>query len=198
VQVAPSTSNEVGAVSCVILDNDDVKCWGCGAEGGLGIPGDYTNRGDRPGTMGDALQPIPLGTGLKPLKVAVGNGFGCAWLGGNQVKCWGNDFGKPAAMGDQLAPLFLGADIADGTLPITDLVCRWKACCVLATNATAPGAAVNVARCWGDILTILRPGTSVPVPGSDARNVVQLLWPEGRVGDALRVGFLVTFGRMGS
>ncbi len=40
VKLACSELNTV----CVILDNDELKCWGGGADGALGIPDDTENR----------------------------------------------------------------------------------------------------------------------------------------------------------
>ena len=49
-----------------------------------------SRRGDRPGTMGDALQPVPLGSGLRPVKVQCLRSATCALLAGgprgNQVR----------------------------------------------------------------------------------------------------------------
>ncbi|MSP24183.1 MAG: hypothetical protein EXR75_03265 [Myxococcales bacterium] len=47
--------------TCVILNNDTVKCWGYNYFGHLGL-GDLDNRGDEPGEMGNAL-PALLFTG---------------------------------------------------------------------------------------------------------------------------------------
>jgi alpha-tubulin suppressor-like RCC1 family protein len=45
--------------TCVLLDNDQVKCWGDNSWGQLGL-GDTNNRGDQPGEMGDVLPAIDL------------------------------------------------------------------------------------------------------------------------------------------
>jgi alpha-tubulin suppressor-like RCC1 family protein len=72
--------------TCVILDDDTVKCWGAG--GILGA-GDYDNRGDDPDEMGDNLKPVDLGTGKKPLKVSLGAEHICVVLTDLSAKCWG-------------------------------------------------------------------------------------------------------------
>jgi hypothetical protein len=45
--------------TCVLLDDDSVKCWGVNDAGTLGI-GDTTFRGGQPGEMGDALPAVDL------------------------------------------------------------------------------------------------------------------------------------------
>ena len=47
--------------TCVILDNDSVKCWGRNHYGQLGL-GDTANRGDGSNEMGNALAAVDLGT----------------------------------------------------------------------------------------------------------------------------------------
>lgn len=44
---------------CVVLENDDVKCWGVNHDGQLGL-GDTTHRGDTPNEMGDFLPAVHL------------------------------------------------------------------------------------------------------------------------------------------
>ncbi len=57
--------------------------------GQLGI-GSNTNRGDKPGEMGDALPPVALGRGLTPVALALGRFHSCALLNpGGVVQCWG-------------------------------------------------------------------------------------------------------------
>jgi len=50
-----------GSITCTILDNDAVKCWGPGFGGRLGY-GDTTSRGDGPNEMGDNLPYVDLGS----------------------------------------------------------------------------------------------------------------------------------------
>ena len=46
---------------CVLFGDGRIKCWGLNNLGQLGL-GDTTNRGDKPGQMGDALPFVDLGT----------------------------------------------------------------------------------------------------------------------------------------
>ena len=75
---------------CALLDDDTVKCWGHGALGKLG-QGDRADRGQREGTLGDALPPVALGAGLTPVLVNTGPFTSCALLQpGGVLKCWGS------------------------------------------------------------------------------------------------------------
>jgi alpha-tubulin suppressor-like RCC1 family protein len=107
--------------TCAILDNGQVKCWGRGEDGRLGI-GATDNRGDAANEMGDALPAVALGAGRTATAITQGHGFACALLDNQQIKCWGrNDMGQLGngdndqrggtgdAMGDTLPAVDLGA-----------------------------------------------------------------------------------------
>ncbi len=76
-----------GSMTCVILDNDQLKCWGNNAYGQLGYD-DATSRGNVPGSMA-ALGYVNLGAGRTAKSVSVGSIATCALLDNDQVKCWG-------------------------------------------------------------------------------------------------------------
>src|SRR3569832_2245523 len=92
------------ALTCALLDNGQVKCWGGNDSGQLGLE-DTISRGITPGQMGDALPVINLGAGRTALQVAAGFFHTCALLDTHQVKCWGaNSFGQlgdTATRGDE-------------------------------------------------------------------------------------------------
>ncbi|MRG90413.1 RCC1 domain-containing protein [Polyangium spumosum] len=103
--------------TCAILDTDELKCWGANFQGKLG-QGDTTNRGDKSGTMGDALAVVDLGAGARVGAVAVGNYHACALLQDGSVRCWGDATAsgvsashgaEPGTMGDALPAVRLGA-----------------------------------------------------------------------------------------
>ncbi|XRB20464.1 EGF-like domain-containing protein [Pseudoscourfieldia marina] len=61
VAIRTATFDMWGSITCTILDNDAVKCWGPGFGGRLGY-GDTTSRGDGPNEMGDNLPYVDLGS----------------------------------------------------------------------------------------------------------------------------------------
>ncbi|HEX7927195.1 MAG TPA: hypothetical protein VF678_06375, partial [bacterium] len=80
--------------TCVLLDDQSIKCWGYNGVGTLGA-GDTITRGDGPGEMGDAVPAVNLG-GFGPVKQLSGGGYHvCATNSGANIKCWGyNVFGQ--------------------------------------------------------------------------------------------------------
>jgi cysteine-rich repeat protein len=105
-------------VTCALLDDLSVKCWGQGGVLGLGDP---DPRGYKPNQMGNALPRVDLGTGRSAKFVSTGYYCGCAILDDDSLKCWGrnsgNQLGLPDGldrgdealeMGDQLPSVNLG------------------------------------------------------------------------------------------
>lgn len=82
------TVNCFGSVCCVVTAAKyQVKCWGRGAGGRLGV-GVY-DVGTTLASMGVGLQPVNLGTGVFAMDVNVGGTQTCALLANKKVKCWG-------------------------------------------------------------------------------------------------------------
>ena len=74
--------------TCVLLDDDSVKCWGRADYGQLGAG--KTEEYNEP----DA-SPIALGTGITATAIASGYFHTCAILDNSSIKCWGlNDSGQ--------------------------------------------------------------------------------------------------------
>ena len=135
--------------TCAMLDNFSIKCWGSGVYGRLGY-GDTTSRGTTPGSMGDSLAAVDLGTGRSARMITAGAQHTCAMLDNNSVKCWGRGVNgqlgygntqtrgdEPNEMGDSAAAIGLGAGrsaraIAAGA----------NHTCALLDNETV--------KCWGD------------------------------------------------
>ena len=122
--------------TCVILENDKVKCWGINSGGhlGLGLPPyksdgitatAHANIGDEVNEMGNDLSAVDLGMGLTAKVIAGGRSHTCAILSNERVKCWGRGdyiglgMGSADVLGDEAGemgdslpflPLDLGAN----------------------------------------------------------------------------------------
>ena len=72
------------AHTCAILDNGDLKCWGKGYHGQLGIGG--TNDQSTPPSTA-----INLGSGRTAIAISAGQAYTCAILDNGDLKCWGRD-----------------------------------------------------------------------------------------------------------
>ncbi len=139
------------AHTCVVLDNDAVKCWGLNDDGQLGL-GDTNARGDGAGEMGDALPAVSLGlsAGVRVVAIAAGDAHSCVLLSSGAVQCWGAGgngrlgSGNENSRGDEAGEM--GA-----SLPNVDLGAGRTA------KAISVGAAhtcvirdLNDVVCWGD------------------------------------------------
>lgn len=137
-----------GAHTCALLDGGDVKCWGEGWTGALGL-GHTRSLGNEPGEMGDALPIVDLGRRRKAIDLVAGSGHTCALLDDQSLKCWGNNrngklgYGddnhrgdEPGEMGDALPAVDLGVGrVAVG------IALGWERTCAVLDDATA--------KCWG-------------------------------------------------
>lgn len=134
--------------TCALLSRGVVKCWGGNLGGMLGV-GDKNDRGDQPKEMGNALPAIDLGRGRWAVALASGRYHNCAILDDETIKCWGtNAIGElglgdtsnrgmvPSEMGDGLASVSLGADMA----PIAVFAGRAETCVQFIDGSM---------KCWG-------------------------------------------------
>jgi alpha-tubulin suppressor-like RCC1 family protein len=108
------------AHTCAVFTSGEVKCWGLGTLGQLGLGSELT-MGDGLGEMGSDLPVVNLGIGTFAVEVAAGDTHTCARFMDGRVKCWGgNAFGQrgrgntdtqgdgPGEMGDALQYVDLG------------------------------------------------------------------------------------------
>jgi len=74
------------AHTCALLSvSGQVRCWGSNEYGQLGV-GDYTNRGDTPGSLPDAL---PFDPARKIVALAAGEAHTCVLDDAGHASCWG-------------------------------------------------------------------------------------------------------------
>ena len=154
------TATQISAgeyMTCAILDNGDVVCWGYGLNGRLGYE-DTSTIGDSSGEMGDNLEAVDLGSNLVADKIAVGYGTVCAIIDDSLVddatpeilKCWGKGAGgvlgkgsqkdlgdNQNEMGNPLLAIELGTDL----YPIEIDVGKSYACTILNNS---------MVKCWGN------------------------------------------------
>ncbi len=89
--------------TCVILNNDRVKCWGVNKNGQLGL-GDSDNRGDTSSQMGNNLPFVDLGNNstanFTAIDITLGNFYTCVMLDNGRLKCWGFNGVGSLGLGD--------------------------------------------------------------------------------------------------
>jgi len=151
------------SATCALFDDGAVKCWGDAYQGATGH-GDIATRGDRPGTMGDNLSVVDLGSrDGAPLKAKTIAAFDyhsfCAILentgaGNSGLKCWGsNDYcelglgthasrgGDPQTIGNGLEFVDLGTTTAGAKRKAIALGGGYQSTCVLGDDGAV--------SCWG-------------------------------------------------
>ena len=132
--------------TCAILDNDHLKCWGINNLGQLGL-GNKRSYGDSPDEMGDHLLAVNLGEGRTVKSVVAGDGYTCATLDNDQVKCWGINHllsesnliyhgDDPYEMGEHLLAIPLGEGRS-----VKKLAAGPYHACVALDN--------HILKCWG-------------------------------------------------
>jgi alpha-tubulin suppressor-like RCC1 family protein len=138
--------------TCAIVDTDRVKCWGSAYEGALGY-GDDLDRGAVPGTMGDDLPAVDLGTGRTAKAIAVTSyRTTCAILDDDKVKCWGinQGCGLGNGNGDVLSYGFGHGTMGD-QLPYVDIGVGRTALAIAADGYTVCVLRDNgTVKCWGN------------------------------------------------
>ncbi|XRA97899.1 ultraviolet-B receptor UVR8 [Pycnococcus provasolii] len=85
--------------TCVLLDNDKVKCWGYNPQGQLGY-GDTNDRGGGPNDMGENLPYVDVGTGRTVKQISAGTTHTCAILDNDKAKCWGSNGAGALGIGE--------------------------------------------------------------------------------------------------
>jgi alpha-tubulin suppressor-like RCC1 family protein len=127
--------------SCAVLEGGQLRCWGEGNTGALGL--------GNTDEIGDDERPIdvpPIDLGAPVLRVAVGGYQTCAVLEGGAVRCWGGaDHGELGTTegsewtGDDELPTYLPPVALGG--PALDVACSERSSCALMSDGGV--------RCWG-------------------------------------------------
>ncbi len=104
--------------TCVVLDNDELRCFGADFDGQLGpLPGGFTSWGWTVNQMGSNLASIDLGPGAKVRAVTAADTQTCALIG-NDVKCFGRNIYGTLGQGDTKDRGKLPADMGAALNPI--------------------------------------------------------------------------------
>ena len=142
-----------GDHSCVLYDNNWVKCWGKGNYGQLG-QGDTSDIGSGGGISLNGTAPLQIlsedemAAGLRITNIAAGGDHSCALISNGKIKCWGRaDYGQ-LGYGDtvQVGSMTVTDIIAAGYVPvdpllkITSISLGVEHSCAVLENKTA--------RCW--------------------------------------------------
>ncbi len=132
-----------GAVTCALLVNGDVRCWGSGAQGKLGLLAS--------GNVGDGETPASVGSvdlGGPSAAIATGGRHTCAISIAGEVHCWGLGsggrlgYGKgaPSIIGETQTPASAGI-VSIGGRAVQLSLGNAHTCVVLSDGAV---------RCWGN------------------------------------------------
>ncbi len=136
---------EVGNThACVLLPDDNVRCWGDGADGKNGS-NSTTDIGDGAGPSITAAGNVSIGA--MTAELSVGATFSCVRTTSDGVRCWGQNgngrlgTGAAANVGDGVGPTIIAqGDMNLGDVPIRVFAGYRSACATISETE---------ARCWG-------------------------------------------------
>ena len=126
-----------GMVSCAILDNGSLKCWGYNYYGQLGIG----TSGNGPDSTKDTPQYVDLGTNRTAKSVSNGWSHTCAILDNGSLKCWGHNSYGQLGIGsttDQNTPQYV--DLGTGRTAVSVSMGTHHTCAILDDSSL---------KCWG-------------------------------------------------
>ena len=85
--------------NCVVMDDNEVKCWGREWNGRLGAETN-NQHGHAVSTMGAFMEAVNVGTGRTVQSMSLGHSHTCALLDDASVKCWGRNAEGQLGQGD--------------------------------------------------------------------------------------------------
>ena len=100
--------------TCVMLDNDDVKCWGRNIKGQLG-DGTTTDKDSPPSSA------ITFPTGLTPVALVAGDQLACAIMDDESLMCWGANWSGELGDGtttDRTSPTAVSLNAGENVIDV--------------------------------------------------------------------------------
>jgi alpha-tubulin suppressor-like RCC1 family protein len=130
-----------GELSCAILSNGSVQCWGDNEYGQIGNP--------QYGT-GSIRYPVNvLGLGASAISVSIGLKYACAVLSNGTVSCWGENwsyaFGTMSVDQGVIAP----PTLAPGVTGVSAVSAGDEGTCAILTRSYLFSGEVSYPECWG-------------------------------------------------
>jgi alpha-tubulin suppressor-like RCC1 family protein len=152
------------AHTCVVFTSTEVKCFGNGGSGRLGV-GNQSDLGDSPSEMGLALPVINLGDGRTALAVSAGAEHTCALLDNASLKCWGSGDDGRRGSSNRVSVGGISGDMA--ALVAVNL--GTDTTVNIATEPTAPRSVVGIA---GDTQASVSWGAPTSDGGSEVTDYI--------------------------
>ncbi|KAK3241293.1 hypothetical protein CYMTET_48927 [Cymbomonas tetramitiformis] len=131
------------AHTCVLTDQNRVRCWGWGSRGRLGY-NSGVSRGDANLTM--PPPDVDLGTEGEVVQIEAGSSHNCAVFDDGRLKCWGTNelgqlgYGHTRDIGD--SPGEMPPPDVDVGGSVAQVACGGAFTCALLTDGSV--------KCWGD------------------------------------------------
>jgi alpha-tubulin suppressor-like RCC1 family protein len=182
-----------GDFSCAIVEAGRVKCWGSGADGGLGN-----------GSTANSPDPVYVQSISDAAALAAGSGHACAIVSGGAVKCWGGNntgqLGDPNVSTGRGARSTTPVKVPGLTGAISIAAGPFNACAIL-TGGTL--------WCWGDnkyhqlgpaaTVTDLLSTTPLPYPSLAGVDEVGIGWGSicARIGGRVKCWGMNGVGQLG-
>jgi alpha-tubulin suppressor-like RCC1 family protein len=135
--------------TCVLFDDQTVRCWGSGSYGINGT-GNANIIGDQLAEMGDNLIDLDFGPGVLVDDISLGYQHACVHTTTNGMKCWGQNASGELGHGDRDTYVGRAANEMGNSLPFVDLPSGNNAKSIVAGNQVS--CAIyndNNATCWG-------------------------------------------------